>query len=65
MSSLKDADVSIRRRALDLIYALVNAQNVRILVRELLNFLLVSDVQVTFSLSFLNPFPCRFSKSMF
>eukprot|EP00019_Armaparvus_languidus_P013517 CAMPEP_0168586044 /NCGR_PEP_ID=MMETSP0420-20121227/4058_1 /TAXON_ID=498008 /ORGANISM="Pessonella sp." /LENGTH=858 /DNA_ID=CAMNT_0008621077 /DNA_START=61 /DNA_END=2634 /DNA_ORIENTATION=+ len=42
---LKDADVSIRRRALDLIYSLVNPQNVRILVRELLNFLLVSDVQ--------------------
>lgn len=42
---LRDTDVSIRRRALDLIYALVNPQNVRILVRELLNFLLVSDVQ--------------------
>ena len=42
---LRDADVSIRRRALDLIYSLVNPQNVRILVRELLNFLLVSDVQ--------------------
>eukprot|EP00020_Sapocribrum_chincoteaguense_P005511 CAMPEP_0170738184 /NCGR_PEP_ID=MMETSP0437-20130122/4516_1 /TAXON_ID=0 /ORGANISM="Sexangularia sp." /LENGTH=874 /DNA_ID=CAMNT_0011076603 /DNA_START=44 /DNA_END=2668 /DNA_ORIENTATION=- len=42
---LKDPDVSIRRRALDLIYALVNGSNVRVLVRELLNFLLLSDVQ--------------------
>jgi AP-1 complex subunit gamma-1 len=42
---LKDPDVSIRRRALDLIYSLVNGSNVRVLVRELLNFLLLSDVQ--------------------
>jgi AP-1 complex subunit gamma-1 len=42
---LKDPDVSIRRRALDLIYSLVNESNIRILVRELLNFLLISDVQ--------------------
>eukprot|EP00026_Physarum_polycephalum_P002308 Phypoly_transcript_02314.p1 GENE.Phypoly_transcript_02314~~Phypoly_transcript_02314.p1 ORF type:complete len:848 (+),score=158.44 Phypoly_transcript_02314:117-2660(+) len=42
---LKDPDVSIRRRALDLIYSLVNETNIRILVRELLNFLLISDVQ--------------------
>lgn len=37
--------MSIRRRALDLIYSLVNESNIRILVRELLNFLLISDVQ--------------------
>lgn len=36
---LKDPDISIRRRALDLIYALVNAENVRLLVPELLNYL--------------------------
>eukprot|EP01111_Echinosteliopsis_oligospora_P011184 TRINITY_DN3628_c0_g1_i1.p1 TRINITY_DN3628_c0_g1~~TRINITY_DN3628_c0_g1_i1.p1 ORF type:complete len:863 (-),score=268.97 TRINITY_DN3628_c0_g1_i1:49-2637(-) len=42
---LKDPDVSIRRRALDLIYSLVNESNIRILVRELLNFLLISDAQ--------------------
>ncbi|EFA84585.1 clathrin-adaptor gamma chain [Heterostelium album PN500] len=42
---LKDPDVSIRCRALDLIYSLVNETNIRVLVRELLNFLLISDSQ--------------------
>jgi AP-1 complex subunit gamma-1 len=36
---LKDSDLSIRRRALDLIYALVNKDNVKALVKELLNYL--------------------------
>eukprot|EP01122_Echinamoeba_exundans_P007695 TRINITY_DN2423_c0_g1_i1.p1 TRINITY_DN2423_c0_g1~~TRINITY_DN2423_c0_g1_i1.p1 ORF type:complete len:858 (-),score=269.36 TRINITY_DN2423_c0_g1_i1:65-2638(-) len=42
---LKDNDISIRRRALELIYSLVNESNVRVLVRELINFLLVADVE--------------------
>jgi len=41
---LRDADVSIRRRALDLVYALVNAENVRPLTKELLNYLVRSCV---------------------
>lgn len=36
---LKDPDVSIRRRALDLIYALVNENNIKVLANELLTFL--------------------------
>jgi AP-1 complex subunit gamma-1 len=36
---LKDPDISIRRRALELIYALVTKSNVRALVKELLNYL--------------------------
>lgn len=36
---LKDPDVSIRKRALDLIYSLVNESNIKILAHELLNFL--------------------------
>jgi AP-1 complex subunit gamma-1 len=36
---LKDCDISIRRRALDLIYALVTKNNVKALVKELLNYL--------------------------
>jgi AP-1 complex subunit gamma-1 len=36
---LKDLDVSIRRRALELVYALVTKTNVRVLVKELLNYL--------------------------
>ena len=40
---LRDGDVSIRRRALELSYALINQTNVRVLTRELLSFLEVSD----------------------
>ncbi|TIB37131.1 hypothetical protein E3P84_00539 [Wallemia ichthyophaga] len=40
---LRDGDVSIRRRALELSYALINQSNVRMLTRELLSFLEVSD----------------------
>ena len=36
---LKDADISIRHRAQHLVYSLVNADNVRILVRELVDYL--------------------------
>jgi len=36
---LKDPDVSIRKRALDLIYALVNEGNIKVLAGELLNYL--------------------------
>jgi AP-1 complex subunit gamma-1 len=39
---LKDPDVSIRQRALELIYQLVTEQNVAPLVREMLNYLVVA-----------------------
>jgi AraC-like DNA-binding protein len=45
---LKDADISIRRRALDLIYALVTKSNVRALVKELLNYLALTSGDVEF-----------------
>jgi len=41
---VRDADVSIRRRALDLVYALVNPSNVEVLVKELIAYLPVADV---------------------
>ncbi|KAL2641623.1 hypothetical protein R1flu_009210 [Riccia fluitans] len=40
---VKDSDVSIRRRALELVYALVNQSNVKALTKELLEYLKVSD----------------------
>ncbi|RYH21864.1 hypothetical protein EON65_20040, partial [archaeon] len=40
---LKDPDVSIRQRALELIYQLVNEQNVVPLTTELLNYLIVAQ----------------------
>ncbi|KAI5306272.1 clathrin associated protein complex large subunit, partial [Ascosphaera pollenicola] len=43
LECLRDADISIRRRALDLSFTLINESNVRPLVRELLAFLEVAD----------------------
>lgn len=42
---VKDADVSIRRRALELVYSLVNENNIRTLTKELLDYLAVSDAE--------------------
>lgn len=42
---LKDSDSSIRQRALELVYALVNEANVKILVKELLSYLMACDVE--------------------
>jgi AP-1 complex subunit gamma-1 len=39
---LKDIDISIRRRALDLIYLLVNESNVRSIVKEMLSYLVIA-----------------------
>lgn len=43
LECLRDPDISIRRRALDLSFALINESNVRVLIRELLAFLEVAD----------------------
>ncbi|KAJ3364184.1 clathrin associated protein complex large subunit [Allomyces javanicus] len=45
LECLRDADVSIRRRALELAFALIYPQNVRVMTRELLAFLEVADVE--------------------
>lgn len=45
LDCLRDGDISIRRRALELSYALINDQNVRVLTRELLAFLEVADAE--------------------
>jgi len=42
---LKDNDSSIRQRALELVYALVNEANVKVLVEELLSYLMACDVE--------------------
>lgn len=43
LECLKDPDVSIRRRAMELSFALMNAQNIRTMTKELLVFLEKSD----------------------
>ena len=45
LDCLRDPDISIRRRALDLSFTLVNAQNASLLIRELLAFLEVADTE--------------------
>jgi len=42
LDCLKDPDVSIRQRALELVYQLVDASNIVELVREMLNYLIVA-----------------------
>lgn len=43
LDCLRDPDISIRRRALDLSFTLIREDNVRLLIRELLAFLEVAD----------------------
>lgn len=45
LECLRDPDVSIRRRALELSFTLINESNVRVLIRELLAFLEVADAE--------------------
>lgn len=45
LDCLRDPDISIRRRALDLSFTLINADNVVLLIRELLAFLEVADTE--------------------
>lgn len=44
LDCLKDPDVSIQRRAVDLCFALINGTNVRTMVKELLNYLDYCDI---------------------
>jgi AP-1 complex subunit gamma-1 len=43
LECLRDPDISIRRRALDLSFTLIREDNIRVLIRELLAFLEVAD----------------------
>lgn len=45
LECLRDPDISIRRRALELSFTLINEGNVRIMIRELLAFLEVADTE--------------------
>ena len=44
--SLHDPDISIRRRALDLLYGMCDSGNAQDIVRELLDYLVVSDFAI-------------------
>lgn len=47
INSLQDTDISIRRRSLDLLFAMCNKGNVREIVAELLSYLQASILQAT------------------
>ncbi|KAJ3206516.1 hypothetical protein HDU83_000366 [Entophlyctis luteolus] len=46
IASLKDKDISVRRRALDLLYSMCDQTNVRIIVAELLLYLQIADFAI-------------------
>ncbi|KAG9152033.1 hypothetical protein Leryth_002292 [Lithospermum erythrorhizon] len=45
LECVKDADASIRKRALELVYVLANESNVQTLTKELTDYLVVSDLE--------------------
>lgn len=51
LDCLRDPDISIRRRALDLSFYLINSSNIRILTRELLSFLETAESDVKSSVA--------------
>jgi AP-1 complex subunit gamma-1 len=51
LDCLRDPDVSIRRRALDLAFYLINTSNIRILTRELLSFLETAEQDIKSSVA--------------
>ncbi|KAK5670787.1 hypothetical protein BDV3_005021 [Batrachochytrium dendrobatidis] len=51
LECLRDGDISIRRRALDLSFFLINPTNIRILMRELLSFLEVTENDIKSSVA--------------
>lgn len=43
---LKDQDISIRKKALDVSFALITKESLKTMVKELLNYLLVADMEI-------------------
>lgn len=43
LECLKDNDISIKRRSLDLVYIIINSSNIKSIMKECLNFLLIAE----------------------
>lgn len=43
LDCLKDTDISIKMRSLDLVYLIINTTNIKQIVKECLNFLLIAE----------------------
>jgi AP-1 complex subunit gamma-1 len=51
LECLKDNDISIKRRALDLVYLIINSSNIKPIMKECLNFLLVAEGELKLELT--------------
>ncbi len=51
LDCMKDNDISIKRRALDLVYVIINTSNIRVIMKECLNHLLVADGEIKLELT--------------
>jgi AP-1 complex subunit gamma-1 len=48
---MKDNDISIKRRALDLVYIIINTNNIKQIIKECLNFLIVAEPEIKLELT--------------
>lgn len=51
LECIKDTDISIRMRSLDLVYLIINTSNIKQIVNECLNFLLVAESEFKLELT--------------
>ncbi len=51
LECLKDTDISIKRRALDLVYIIINTNNIKPIMKECLNFLLIAENEIKLELT--------------
>jgi AP-1 complex subunit gamma-1 len=51
LECMKDNDISIKRRALDLVYIIINTNNIKQIIKECLNFLIVAEPEIKLELT--------------
>ncbi len=51
LECMKDNDISIKRRALDLVYIIINTNNIKQIIKECLNFLIVAETEIKLELT--------------
>jgi AP-1 complex subunit gamma-1 len=51
LECMKDNDISIQRRALDLVYVILNTTNIKHIIKECLNFLVVAENEIKVELT--------------
>lgn len=51
LECMKDSDISIKRRALDLVYLIINTSNIKQIVKECLNFLVIAEPEIKIELT--------------